>query len=153
MPNVKTAHGKFCRGLSATLLSRANLQNASHFVGVAYPPNKISKTGLKMQAFSACFMKFCLALNSNQVTIVTRWQFQARWHATRRPSTTRSAGSSVLHFSDAYGHLVWKRQPFGGLIGLGISPSSSVFSSPLKCGSAIGIAFIRNFVYGCSGFS
>ena len=43
---------------------RANRQNATHFVGVAYPPNKISKTGLKMQAFSACFMKFCLALNS-----------------------------------------------------------------------------------------
>ena len=69
MPNVKTAHGKFCRGLQVTLLFRANLQNASHFVGVAYPPNKISKTGLKMQAFSACFMKFCLALNSNQVAI------------------------------------------------------------------------------------
>ncbi|MFQ6842089.1 MAG: hypothetical protein ACLRTT_01925 [Lachnospiraceae bacterium] len=31
---------------------------------MAYPPNKISKTGLKMQAFSACFMKFCLALNN-----------------------------------------------------------------------------------------
>ena len=28
-----------------------NLQNAAHFVGVAYPPNKISKTVLKMQAF------------------------------------------------------------------------------------------------------
>ena len=25
---------------------------------------KFHKTGLKMQAFSACFMKFCLALNS-----------------------------------------------------------------------------------------
>ena len=35
-----------------------------HFVGVAYPPNKISKTVLKMQAFYTCFMKFCLALNS-----------------------------------------------------------------------------------------
>ncbi|MEF2596695.1 MAG: hypothetical protein U0N03_09930, partial [Lachnospiraceae bacterium] len=46
---------------------RANLQNATHFVGVAYPPNKISKTGLKMQAFSACFMKFCLALNSYKI--------------------------------------------------------------------------------------
>ena len=43
---------------------RANLQNATHFVGVAYPPNKISKTVLKMQAFYTCFMKFCLALNS-----------------------------------------------------------------------------------------
>jgi len=43
---------------------RANRQNATHFVGVAYPPNKISKTVLKMQAFYTCFMKFCLALNS-----------------------------------------------------------------------------------------
>ena len=49
------------------LLYRANLQNASHFVGVAYPPKKISKTGLKMQAFYACFMKFCLALYSNML--------------------------------------------------------------------------------------
>jgi len=31
---------------------------------VAYPPNKISKTVLKMQAFYTCFLKFCLALNS-----------------------------------------------------------------------------------------
>jgi len=31
---------------------------------VAYPPNKISKTVLKMQAFYTCFMKFCFALNS-----------------------------------------------------------------------------------------
>ena len=27
----------------------------NHFVGVAYPPNKISKTILKMQAFYTCF--------------------------------------------------------------------------------------------------
>ena len=31
---------------------------------MAYPPNKISKTVLKMQAFYTCFLKFCLALNS-----------------------------------------------------------------------------------------
>ena len=36
-------------------LFRANPQNATHFVGVAYPPNKISKTVLKMQAFYTCF--------------------------------------------------------------------------------------------------
>ena len=48
---------------------RANLQNATHFVGVAYPPNKISKTVLKMQAFYTCFMKFCLALNSYKIII------------------------------------------------------------------------------------
>ena len=50
-------------------LFRANLQNAAHFVGVAHPPNKISKTCLKMQAFYACFVKFCLALNSYEQTI------------------------------------------------------------------------------------
>ena len=50
-----------------TVTVQSNLQNATHFVGVAYPPNKISKTGLKMQAFSACFMKFCLALNSYKI--------------------------------------------------------------------------------------
>ena len=42
--------------------------NATHFVGVAYPPNKISKTVLKMQAFYTCFLKFCLALNSYKKT-------------------------------------------------------------------------------------
>ena len=47
---------------------QSNLQNATHFIGVAYPPNKISKTVLKMQAFYICFMKFCLALNSYHFT-------------------------------------------------------------------------------------
>ena len=36
-------------------LFRANFQNATHFVGVAYSPNKISKTVLKMKAFYTCF--------------------------------------------------------------------------------------------------
>jgi len=45
-------------------LFRVSLQNATHFVGVAYPSNKISKTVLKMQAFYTCFLKFYLALNS-----------------------------------------------------------------------------------------
>ena len=44
-------------------LSGTRFQNAVHFVGVAYLPNKISKTGLKMQAFYTCFVKSCLALN------------------------------------------------------------------------------------------
>ena len=56
-------------GKFVTVLFRANLQNVSHFVGVAYPPNKISKTVLKMQAFYACFIKFCLALNSSTNSI------------------------------------------------------------------------------------
>ena len=37
---------------------QSNLQNALHFVGVAYPPNKISKTVLKIQAFYTCFWNF-----------------------------------------------------------------------------------------------
>ena len=45
---------------------RTHLQNATHFVGVAYPPNKISKIALKVQAFYSYFMKFCLVLNSNK---------------------------------------------------------------------------------------
>jgi len=36
---------------------------------VAYPPNKISKTVLKMHAFYICFMKFCLALNSYKLIL------------------------------------------------------------------------------------
>ncbi|MBD8967177.1 MAG: hypothetical protein EGR84_11905, partial [Coprococcus catus] len=51
---------------------RANLQNATHFVGVAYPPNKISKTVLKMQAFYSCFLKFCLALNSYILSFILK---------------------------------------------------------------------------------
>ena len=39
---------------------QSNLQNATHFVGVAYPPNKISKTVLKMQAFYTCFFEILL---------------------------------------------------------------------------------------------
>ena len=50
--------------LKFSQLFRSSLQNAPHFVGVAYPPNKILKTVLKMQAFYVCFIKFCLSLNN-----------------------------------------------------------------------------------------
>src|SRR5882724_6204297 len=47
----------------------------------------------------------------------------SRWHATHCPaSANRSSGSSVRQRSNTYGHLVWKRHPLGGLIGLGTSP-------------------------------
>src|SRR5258705_3486608 len=47
----------------------------------------------------------------------------SRWQATRCPaSRERSSGSSILQRSNTYGHRVWKRQPVGGLIGLGPSP-------------------------------
>ena len=48
-------HKRYYRRVKIGYLFRANLQNATHFVGVAYPPNKISKTDLKMQAFYTCF--------------------------------------------------------------------------------------------------
>ena len=47
-----------------TYLFRANFQNATNFVGVAYPPNKISKTVLKMQAF---YIFFEILLGSEQL--------------------------------------------------------------------------------------
>jgi hypothetical protein len=43
---------------------RANSQKTMFSANVAYPPNDISKTCLKMQAFYAYFMRYHLALNS-----------------------------------------------------------------------------------------
>ena len=40
---------------------QSNLQNATHFVGVAYPPNKISKTVLKMLCILHLFYEILLA--------------------------------------------------------------------------------------------
>ena len=65
--NLRTVHESFLRPHGGnSLLFRANLQNAAHFVGTAHPPGKILKVHLKMQAFYAHFIKFCLALNSNE---------------------------------------------------------------------------------------
>ena len=36
-------------------------------------------------------------------------------------------GTSCEQFSEASGHLVWKRQPDGGLIGEGISPLGIIY--------------------------
>ena len=47
-------------------LFRANLQNATHFVGVAYPPNKISKTVLNKNA-SILYLLFEILLGSEQL--------------------------------------------------------------------------------------
>src|ERR1700723_2994565 len=47
----------------------------------------------------------------------------SRWQAETWPSPTgRSSGSSTRQRSNANGQRVWKRQPVGGLIGLGTSP-------------------------------
>ena len=43
-----------------------------------------------------------------------------RWQATKWPGEISVlAGASLLHRSQAEGHLVWKQQPEGGLIWLG----------------------------------
>ena len=50
----------------------------------------------------------------------------AKWHATRWPMPrSSSSGSSVAHLSCAFGQRVRNRQPDGGLIGDGTSPSST----------------------------
>ncbi|MEF2596313.1 MAG: hypothetical protein U0N03_07970, partial [Lachnospiraceae bacterium] len=48
-------------------MSSCRIQSRNKKYGNCSEPNKISKTGLKMQAFSAFFMKFCLALNSYKI--------------------------------------------------------------------------------------
>jgi len=40
-----------------------------HFVGVAYPPNKISKTVLKMHAFLRLFYEILLGSEQLQINI------------------------------------------------------------------------------------
>ena len=48
------------------LLFRASLQNASHFVGVAYPPNRFSTIFVhSCEHGSQICLKICLALNRN----------------------------------------------------------------------------------------
>src|SRR4029077_10752749 len=52
---------------------------------------------------------------------------QYRWQAVKRSGfTSRQAGSSVRQCGMALGQRGWKRQPVGGLIGLGISPDSTM---------------------------
>ena len=56
--------------------------------------------------------------------------------------------------SVARGQRVWKRQPDGGLIGLGGSPVTTARSRARFClGSGIGIAPSRADVYGWIGLS
>src|SRR6185437_2113348 len=63
-----------------------------------------------------------------------------RWHAAKCiGATSRSFGSSTLHRSKAYGQRVWKRQPGGGLIGLGTSPAR-MMRLRFAVGSGIGTA-------------
>ena len=52
----------------------------------------------------------------------------------------------------AYGHLFLNGQPLGGLIGLGMSPFSTIrFLFLAAIGSAKGIADRSDLVYGCTG--
>ena len=65
-----------------------------------------------------------------------------RWHATQCSfSYSLNLGTSCLHLSVAYGQRVWKRQPLGGFIGDGISPSNTIRCRfLLTCGSGTGTA-------------
>ena len=47
--------------------SQAHLQNASHFVGVAYPPNRFSVKSVRSCKHDSHFcQKICLTLNENK---------------------------------------------------------------------------------------
>jgi hypothetical protein len=48
-----------------------------------------------------------------------------KWHATNRPSTGAKVGASSAQRGMACGQRGWKRQPDGGLSGLGTSPAST----------------------------
>src|SRR5262249_19620278 len=53
--------------------------------------------------------------------------YPRKWQATRCPGfTLRIAGSSTRQRAPAEGQRVWKRQPVGGLIGLGTSPERMI---------------------------
>ena len=59
---------------------------------------------------------------------------QARWQATQWFSrASRRSGSSSAHRSTAIGQRVLNRQPLGGLIGLGTSPSRMMRFRVLAC--------------------
>ena len=66
--------------------------------------------------------------------------------------TLTSFGFCAVHSLQQPWHRVWKQQPFGGLMGLGTSPSSMSCIAGMS-GSGIGIAPSSAFVYGCSGLS
>ena len=81
-----------------------------------------------------------------------QWKDQfAWWQATKCPGrSSRNSGSSTEQFSWAMGQRGWKRQPVGGLRGLGTSPAR-VMRSRFLVGSGIGMADISAWVYGCAG--
>ena len=75
-----------------------------------------------------------------------------KWQATIRVPTCIGSGLSLLQRSVALVHLVQNGHPFGGLIGLGTSPPSTILCLFLATsGSGIGMADSSAVVYGCSG--
>src|SRR5690606_18803944 len=80
---------------------------------------------------------------------LTRWQY-TRWAGSRR--TSDSAGTTVEHGSNTSGQRVWKRQPGGGSIGDGTSPSSGTGFRGAR-GSGTGLAESSARVYGWRGAS
>ena len=78
----------------------------------------------------------------------------AKWQATGcpEPPWDTSGGSSCAQISFAFQQRVRKRQPDGGLAGLGTSPSSMILVRlPRWSGDSIGTADSSACVYGCIG--
>ena len=97
---------------------------------------------IRHSAFCILHFAFCILHCQNS---------PAKWHAAQWPLRFSSkAGSCSLHRARAIQQRGWKRQPVGGLIGLGTSPWRTI-RSRLAIGSGLGMAEIRALVYGCSG--
>src|SRR5689334_9122303 len=74
------------------------------------------------------------------------------WQATQWPGEISfSTWSFCEHDGTRRPQRVWKRQPEGGLIGLGTSPSRMI-RLRLSVGSGMGTAESNASVYGCFGF-
>ena len=77
-----------------------------------------------------------------------------KWQAATWPGWCgRSSGSTSLHLGNcAFGQRGWNRQPEGGSIGLGTSPSRMIrLLAAARSGSGIGTAESRAPDYGCLG--
>src|SRR5262245_28314705 len=91
-----------------------------------------------------------IEISLGRTTVMAAWlpairQPVSRWHAAARPEPKSvSAGSTLLHFSIAFGQRGWKRQPAGGSSALGTSPLTIVRGRLASTsGSATGIAANR----------
>lgn len=83
--------------------------------------------------WASCNASFLMCADPS-VSYVLGKKHAARWFVL----ISSSCGSRSEQTLSAYGHLGWNLQPFGGLIGLGISPLG-IMRSNFTLGSGTGI--------------